>query len=266
VGIIDVDLLPNGYGSPRRPDYVPVASSCGSPVKGSVRFLECKGTSNPKDSRDQYAKAVEQIAIPLRGHSAPGIAVSTVTGPGQVSYVALELTGRDEEEPRDADETPRRRHDAHAPDAPARPGHGLIPDTLRSSWLMLGHYGGNQAAVQRWSESEGKRVGMVPAFRGARALIESELGPAIGTTTTFDLGDRQLVATWAIDRKIDDALTYGRPEDVLTAQEEFATELDAIVLDEAAANEPKATADQLVPGVPVESVMPDGSIFSLTVR
>jgi hypothetical protein len=53
---------------------------------------------------------------------------------------------------------------------------------------------------------------------------------------------------------------------VLTAQEEFATEIDGITPDEKGVDEPKATSDQLVPGESVDSVMADGSIFSLKLR
>jgi hypothetical protein len=50
------------------------------------------------------------------------------------------------------------------------------------------YYAGNQAAVRRWSGSEGKRIDAIPAYLEERRPIESELGAAIGITKTFDLG------------------------------------------------------------------------------
>jgi hypothetical protein len=71
--------------------------------------------------------------------------VSTVTGSKQVSYVALELTGgKDNNESCDFGKSPRHRGRA---DQGLDMGRELIPAALRSSWSMLGHYAGNQAAV-----------------------------------------------------------------------------------------------------------------------
>jgi hypothetical protein len=276
VGIIDADLLlhGSGCGSSRRPDYMLVAGLAGDSSHNSMRFLECKGTSDPRDSGGQLTTAVGQVATPIFGISAPGLMVSTVTGSKQVSYVALELTGgKDINESCDFGKSPRHRERATRG---LDMGRELIPAALRSSWFMLGHYAGNQAAMQNWSDSEGKRVGAIPDYLGKRTQIESEHGLAIGITKTFDLGDRQLIVTWAIDKGVDDALTRGDPSDVIAAQEAFAANLDGPNPGDEAGYDPEAracdvpsppaTGAQAVPGEHVESQMPDGSIFSLTVR
>jgi hypothetical protein len=102
--------------------------------------------------------------------------------------------------------------------------------------------------------------------------VDSRYGPAIGISAPFDLGDRQLVVTWAIGQQVDDALTSGDFQDVRTAQEAFAAELDGTSTRESQGDELDAPAEtpepegQVTAGEPVESAMPDGSIFSLTVR
>jgi len=150
---------------------------------------------------------------------------------------------------------------------------GFIPAALETSWSMLGHYAGNQAAARRWPRMKASKADAVQGTEERRARFDSASGPAVGVTTPFELGDRQLITTWALDSEVDDALTRGRrPEDVLAAQQAFAEKLDGIASDERAADKPEApgstprASDPLVPGEPIESAMPDGSIFSLRVR
>jgi hypothetical protein len=294
VSIVDVDLLvrDSGYGSSSRADYLLVSHAADAPPGDRMFFLECKGTSDPAKSCAQLTKAVSQIARPLFGRLAPGLAVSTVTSTDQLSYAAMELTGVGAAETRRDDEDT----------------HGLASASLRSSWALLGHYGGNQAAVQQWSPN---RVGNMRVAGGERRIrIESAHGPAVGITRTFDLGDRQLAITWALDLRVDDALTSGDYAAVLAAQQAFARDLDGsgsvqqagdagpetstgsvvassgtsgvpeldkllsrfrAVLSSGVAPEADATDAHtareaaIVAGEPVESVMPDGSIFSVTV-
>ena len=61
---------------------------------------------------------------------------------------------------------------------------------------MLGHYAGNETAVRRWSDGARKPGGFSRAPERRRVLFESEYGPAVGVSTGFDLGDRQLIVTW----------------------------------------------------------------------
>jgi hypothetical protein len=71
-------------------------------------------------------------------------------------------------------------------------------------------------------------------------------------------------------------MTADGPSDVIAAQQAFAEDLDGLnPRDEAGYDpgdhdpqraKPAATGAQAVPGEHVESQMPDGSIFSLTVR
>lgn len=89
----------------------------------------------------------------------------------------------------------------------------------------------------------------------------------------FDPGDRQLITTWAMtDSKVEDALARGDSQSILTAQKTFARKLVRIAPKREGTDEPETSAgslgtdDQLRPGNPVESAMPDGSIFSPAVR
>jgi hypothetical protein len=202
VGIVDVDLLlhNSGRASSRRPDYVLVAGPGEGRPQEERRYLECKGTSDPKDSLEQMVKAVGQVAGPMLGSSASGIAVSTVTGATQLSFVALELTmaeaGQSAERGRE-----RRNQKPHDPPqvAAANEKVDFIEAALETSWSMLGCYAGNQVAARRWSRT---RASMADAVRGTeerRVRLDSASGPVVGVTTTFDLGDRQLIVTWALD-------------------------------------------------------------------
>ena len=168
---------------------------------------------------------------------------------------AVELTGVADGEPHGDDEITR----------------GFVLDSLASSWALLGQYSGNYEAVQRWwpQRAEGRRS----AVEERRTVIESALGPAIGITRTFDLGEWQLDVAWAIDKRVDDALTQGDVGAVLAAQKAFAERLAVTdALSQPDDSEPETTADlpeadnQVVPGEPLESRMSDGSIFSVTVR
>jgi hypothetical protein len=277
VGIVDVDVLLRGShtGSSRRPDYLLVAGPGETAPDGMAYFLECKGTSDPRKCGQQLTTAVQQITGPVLGYSAQaGLAVSTVAGATQVSCVALELTDSDAEESEDSGDKPR--HVLRAdPAEGVLPGltDTFVPAALRSSWFMLGYYAGNETAVRRWSGEDRKPARIFASARERhRVRFESEYGPAVGITTAFDLGDRQLVVTWGIDQHVDDALAEGNPRDVLAAQEAFARELDEITSSRGSADEPHASADsseseeQLTSGEPIRSLMPDGSIFSLTVR
>jgi hypothetical protein len=275
VGIVDVDLMlrGSGHGSASRPDYLLVVGPDEVWPQGMVRSLECKGTSDPAICGGQLAKAVEQLAQPLLGCSLPGLAVSTVTGARQVSCVALELTDTNDEGPQDPGQKPGHfQRDAHAQEASPRLMGALASAAQKASWSMLGHYAGNQAAATRWSPKRGKSMGLADEDWERRQVLDSEYGPAIGITSAFDLGDRQLVVTWALDEQVDDALTTGDQRDVLAAQEAFAAELDGISSRQSAADELEASADspdaveQVVSGKTIGSVMPDGSIFSLTLR
>ena len=98
VGIVDVDVLlrGSGAGSSGRADYVLVAGPGGDQPDGRVYFLECKGTSDPRDCGQQLTKAVGQIRGPVLEYAAQmGLAVSTVAAASQVSCVALQLADGD---------------------------------------------------------------------------------------------------------------------------------------------------------------------------
>jgi len=82
---VDVLLRGSRAGSSRRPDYLLVVGSGESVPGGAAYFLECKGTGDPGECRDQLTTAVGQISGPVLGYSAQaGLAVSTVTGASQV--------------------------------------------------------------------------------------------------------------------------------------------------------------------------------------
>ena len=266
VGIADVDLMlgGTGLGSSRRPDYMLVVGPDEVWPQGMVLSLECKGTSNPANRGEQLTTAIEQLAKPLFGYSVPGLAVSTVTGARQVSCVALELTDFKEEE--------HLQRDAYAREAFPELTGALTSAALEASWSMLGQYAGNQTAAMRWSPRKGKPTGLPGRDRERRLIFDSGYGPAIGVTTAFDLDDRQLLVTWALDKQVDDALSRGSSRGVLAAQEAVAAELDGIGSRQSTAEERNESADsldaeeQVVPGQTIESVMPDGSILSLTLR
>jgi hypothetical protein len=117
-------------------------------------------------------------------------------------------------------------------------------------------------------------TGMATAYRATRALSESDLGPAIGISTTFDLGGRQLIVTWAPGRQVDHALAHGRPADVLAACGRRSPEgwtgsppMKPLTTPEPQqAHRKRRISLCLASRSAVESVMPDGPIFSLTVR
>jgi len=198
VGIADVDVLLRGSraGSSRRPDYLLVARSNRAVPDGMAYFLECKGTNDPRARGRQLTAAIRQITGPVPGCPAhAGLAVSTVAGATQVSCVALELTDSDVEEPGGSGQEPRyvSRADPARGTLPGSPDV-FISAALRSSWSMLGHYAGNETAVRRWSDETRKPGGFSRAPERRRVLFESEYGPAVGVSTGFDLGDRQLIA------------------------------------------------------------------------
>jgi hypothetical protein len=270
VGIVDVDVLlrGSGAGSSGRADYVLVAGPDEDEPDGRVYFLECKGTSDPQDCGRQLTKAVRQVAERILGYAArAGLAASTVTSVSQVSCLVLELTDGD------AGPSGRRPRSVLRDDLTqgTLPGlaEDLVRDALRASWSVLGRYAGNEAAARRWPD-EGRKI--YAASSRARVEVDSQYGPAIGITAPFDLDDRQLVVTWAIGQQVDDALTSGDFRDVRTAQEAFAAELDGTGTREGQSDELDASAETPEPegrvtaGELVESAMPDGSIFSLTVR
>lgn len=274
VGIVDVDVLlrGSGAGSSGRADYVLVAGPDEDEPAGRVYFLECKGTSDPQDCGRQLAKAVGQVAGRVLGYAArAGLAASTVAGVSQVSCLVLELADGD------AGPSGRRPRSVLRDDLTqgTLPGlaDDLVRDALRASWSVLGRYAGNEAAARRWPDEDRKTYTASSRARpGRRVEIDSRYGPAIGISAPFDLGDRQLVVTWAIGQQVDDALTSGDFQDVRTAQEAFAAELDGTSTRESQGDELDAPAEtpepegQVTAGEPVESAMPDGSIFSLTVR
>lgn len=250
VGIVDVDLVlgGSGHGCSRRPDYLLVVGADEASPRGMVRSVECKGTKDPVGSGKQLTTAVRQLAEPVLGYVLPGLAVSTVTGDRQVSCVALELANAENEE------------------ASPQVTEALTTAALRASWSMLAHYAGNQAAEALWSSK--RRANR----RETRSTFESDYGPAVGVTTAFDFDDRQLVVTWALDKRVDDALATGDPQAVLAAQQAFAADQDRIAPRELPAGESGALADavdiagQAARGRAADSVMPDGSIFSVAIR
>jgi hypothetical protein len=275
VGIVDVDVaLDDRYifaggsrqtvraTSDRRPDYLLVAPDSSSRRRYRVRALECKGTSSSISyAVRQLASAAEQLTgITVGGRIPTGLAVSTVTMNGRLSYLAID-PGEDDEPsyPVNSNTIDQALGFQLQDNVTDVPPDLLTNASVRASWATLADFSGNMAALNRWAPSVmRRRLARQPRQRDT---FETPYGPARGTSVTVGVDGQRLLIRYAVDATIDQQMT-GRPEAIADAQSAFAERLSPSV---------QLYGDALkTPGLETNgslySATSDGSIFSISVE
>jgi hypothetical protein len=282
VGIVDVDAaLDDRYIfaggsrhavraiSDRRPDYLLVAPDPSRRRRYRVRALECKGTSSSIGySVRQLASAAEQLAgITVGGRIPAGLAVSTVTMNGQMSYLAIDPAEDDEPSypvnSNTIDEALGFQLQDNVTDVPP----GLLTNaSVRASWAALADFGGNMAALDRWAPAVmRRRLARQPRQRDT---FETPYGPARGTTVTVGVDGQRLQIRYAVEATVDQQMTE-RPEAICDAQSAFAERFapsakrlapSSELYDDASMTSAVQTEASLY------SATSDGSIFSMSVE
>jgi hypothetical protein len=261
VATIDIDsalrdtfIYAGGYFQPvrlhaaQRPDYIIVGLRPGTSGRCAVRVLECKGTRSPSYAIRQLTGAVKQLeGVTISGRIPRGLAVSTVSANTEVSYVAVDPEG-DEDEFEEI--TPGAFEGVRStvvsdedPDIPAALA-------LQSTWAVLADFGRNVQGLERWAPLAMRRRVQRPAQ--PRAMLETPFGIGRGLRARFDL-DGQVLTVWRlIDSMVDDALSGGDGSAILNAQAVFALRT--------------SEADGALSTSAAFSALPDGSIFAVTLE
>lgn len=235
VRIIDVDValddgftlaagsrLPIKRRDRQRPDYIMIADNPTTPGSYYIRVLECKGTCIPGVAIGQMAKAVGQLEGLVIGGCIPsGLAVGTIAANNGMSYVAID--------PEDEEETSYEA-DSNSIVGAAQfrlseydnnlLGPVLASASLRASWGMLGDFGGNRGALDRWAPDTMRRK--LYRTRSERVSFDTEYGTAVGTGVIFGFDRWRLNVRCAIAHDVDAALTQGDPQAIVSAQASFA--------------------------------------------
>lgn len=221
-----------------RPDYILLSDESTRRGRFRVSVLESKGTKSKPNRLPQLARASTQLTgVQVGGRVPPGLAVSTVLGDGAVTYSALQTAPipRLATHPSPASEGTEVELDVERIEE-SDLGFGmdiddaradlLVAAALKSSWASLGDYSGNDAAFRRWAP----RVLRRKYDRGAdaqrtRQSVRTAGGTElVGVATVLTLPGGQLDAFMGLDSRVDEALTFGRSEDVLAVQEQLRAE------------------------------------------
>jgi hypothetical protein len=230
----------------QRPDYLLIADRPGAGPGGlRIELLESKGTKTKGHSPNQLIAASRQLrGIEVNGVSPRGLAVSTVISQGSVHFNALQTPTRTRSDrsalvaPASADVPESEEPDTVDVDVEelARPivyemdrgdsnrSRDLVTAAVQSSWAMLGDFAGNEQAFEHWAPSALRRnLARASPRRRTRTGREAVAGrPSRGTINTIALPGGQLEMFLGVDAEIDEALSSGDPERILTAQRGFS--------------------------------------------
>lgn len=211
-----------------RPDYVLITAGHRSPTTKCVRFLECKGTSDPGRQYRQLSDAAVQLAsLTVDGTVPPGLAVSTLLRNDEpLSFRAIDP----ESEPVEVNITERLLAQAYAPiDVYDMDGiSNVSADTLaaravRINLGSLAHFSGNGEGAGRWMPEP---VGLRAGAGIDRRTIETPLGDVVGVEIRLRLiPGHEIRIFQGTDREVDEAITRGEYAAVAESQQRFAARL-----------------------------------------
>ena len=219
-------LAPGRLADGRQPDYLLLLDDPALPTRKRVKTMVCKGTVAVGNAPGQLARAFAQLAgLRIDGSAPHGLAVATVSGPGDLCYQALGPDGG----PRlELEVNGDRLDDVRRP---KRLGHGgvldlagaeLVPTAVAVAIGTLADYAGNAPAAARWlPPATLLRLGRTVRDRVIR---ESDDGMFIGVESSFPTleGRRRLVVFRGLAAEVDEAISCGSVEEVAARQSELA--------------------------------------------